>query len=457
MSIHFSQGKLQGEERKSILQEVQTQAKAAALRTIKPVLSAFLEEELTAKLGRGKREPRRVSGQPRTIDWQCGSCGCSDANQFTRDGHYRRNLETGWGELEDLQVPMLECQECLHDVVYWTIVEKFKRFWLDLDQEVLFGSGLCQSLRDLSERWSAILGSSVGLRTINERINQIEPLLQQAHQEPITDVPTVVQFDGIWVTIQRQTETIKLDKRQRRRHQRNGKRGVILVALGFWNDGSGRREVLDWQIATSEEHTEWEALLHRWWQRGLQPEKGLQMVVRDGSGGLGEAVALVYGSQVIEQRCLFHKLRNVTDACRSDFKGEEKKAEKQQFLEQASAIYDAPCAEEARERLLTCADTWREQTPKGVATLERDFEQTIAYYRLPDVARTWTRTTSLLERTNRQLRRKFRQVGSFASEKGAEVAVYLQVQRLNARWSKDKKTWWEVSHSLYFDFLALNP
>jgi hypothetical protein len=24
-------------------------------------------------------------------------------------------LETGWGELEDLQVPMLECQQCLHD------------------------------------------------------------------------------------------------------------------------------------------------------------------------------------------------------------------------------------------------------------------------------------------------------------------------------------------------------
>ena len=50
MSIPFSQGKLQGEERKSILQQVQTQAKAAALRAIKPVLSAFLEEELTAKL-----------------------------------------------------------------------------------------------------------------------------------------------------------------------------------------------------------------------------------------------------------------------------------------------------------------------------------------------------------------------------------------------------------------------
>ena len=149
------------------------------------MLTTFLEEEVTVKLGRVKGAPRQVSAQAREIDWQCAFCGCQDANQFTRDGHYRRGLETGWG------------------------------------------------------------------------------------------------------------------------HQRSGKRVVVLVALGFWNDGSGRREVLDWEIASSEEHTEWEKLLNRLGQRGVQPEKGLQMVVRDGSGGLGEAVAFVSGSEVIEQRCLF--------------------------------------------------------------------------------------------------------------------------------------------------------
>ena len=110
MSISFSQGKLQADERKSIIQVVQKQAKAAALNAIRPVLMGFLEAEVTAKLGRTKGEPRQVSSAQRAIDWQCARCGCSDANQFTRDGHYRRNLETGWGHLEDLQVPMLECQ-----------------------------------------------------------------------------------------------------------------------------------------------------------------------------------------------------------------------------------------------------------------------------------------------------------------------------------------------------------
>jgi len=177
MSRRFSQGKLKGEERQSIIQEIQRQAKAAALAALKPVFTAFLEAEVTAKLGRGKREARRISGQAREIDWQCASCGSRDANQFMRDGHYRRDLETGWGHLEDVQVPMLECQNCGHDVIcHFAIMEKFRRFWVDFEQDVVFGSGLCESLRHLSQRWSALVGGSVGLRTINERINQIGQL-----------------------------------------------------------------------------------------------------------------------------------------------------------------------------------------------------------------------------------------------------------------------------------------
>ena len=117
---------------------MQKQAKAAALKAIKPVLKGFLEAEVTAKLGRAKGVPRQISSTARPIDRQCASCGCADANQFTRNGQDLRNLEMGWGHLEDLQVPMLECQQCQHDVICsFTILEKFQRFWLDLDQDVL--------------------------------------------------------------------------------------------------------------------------------------------------------------------------------------------------------------------------------------------------------------------------------------------------------------------------------
>lgn len=454
MSIQFSAGKLQGEERTTIIQQVQKQAKAAALAAITPVLESFLEAEVTAKLGREKGEVRWASGQAHQIDWQCGHCGCWDGNRFTRDGHYRRGLDTGWGHIQGLKVPMVECQECGHDVIcHFTILEKFQRFWLDLDQDVLFGSGLCESLRHVSQRWSAVVGGSVGLRTINERINQIAPLLEQAHRDPIRDVPVLVQFDGIWLRVQVPTGTQKGDTRQRKRQGRKGKKVVLLVALGFWADGN--RAIVDWAVADGESKAAWERLVHRVWERGVRPEKGLQAVIRDGSGELGEALAWVYGATILEQRCLFHKLRNVADKCREELKGDEHKETRTQLLEQAKAIYQAESAQEARTRLQIFADTWRARTPKTVATQERDFEQTIAYYALEGVPRELIRTTSLLERTNRELRRKFRQAGCFSSLKGADVAIYLQVQRLHSRWSK--QTWWESSHSLYFDLRNLNP
>ena len=255
--------------------------------------------------------PRRVSRQAREIDWSCGHCGCRDANQFSRDGHYLRALDTGWGQIKGLKVPMVECGCCGHDVVcHFTILEKYQRFWLDLDQDVLFGSGLCQSLRQLSQRWSALVGGSVGLRTINERINQIEPLLKQAHQDPISDVAPVVHYDGIWLRLQISTDTYKRDKRQRQRQGRKGKKVVLLVALGLWPDG--RRVILDWELADSESQAAWERLVHRVWERGVRLEKGLQAVgsrwqwrVR-GSIGLGlwshSPGAALYLSQVTQCR-----------------------------------------------------------------------------------------------------------------------------------------------------------
>ena len=147
----------------------------------------------------------------------------------------------------------------------------------------------------------------------------------------------------------------------------------------------------------------------------------------------------------------------MADKCREELKGEQHKETRKQLLADASQIYQAESAAGAHERLCAFAQKWEEQAPKAVATLHRDFEQTIAFYALEGLPREIIRTTSLLERTNRQLRRKFRQACSFASQRGAEVALYLQAQRLNARWSKTKTTWWEASRSLFFDWLNLHP
>ena len=124
-------------------------------------------------------------------------------------------------------------------------------------------------------------------------------------------------------------------------------------------------------------------------------------------------------------------------------------------MQQASTVYEAESAEQAREQLSAWATTWREKAPESVATFERDFDTTIAYFELEGLNRQWVRSTSLLERVNRQLRRKFRQALTFGSLKGAEVALYLQVQRLHTQWTD--QCWWETSHALYFDLGHHDP
>jgi Transposase, Mutator family len=457
-NITFSAAKINGQERKDIIYQVQAQLQQAVLAAIKPLLTAFLQEEVAAKLNRPKYAPRTVEATPRPLEWVCSNCGCNDANQFTRDGHYQRNLETGWGHLTGLRVPMLECQKCQHDVaVDWTILEKFKRFWLDLDQKVLFGTGLCQSLRQMSQEWSSVLGASVGLRTINERINKIQTLIEVERKKPLaqTSVPSVIQLDGIWLSLQTQTgdeASLKVDRRGRLRHKRTGKRMVVLVALGLHSDPSGRREIVDWELAESESEEAWTKLLQRLWERGARAENGVRVLVRDGGSGLGEAISYVYGTSVADQRCIFHKLKNVSDACSPELSAETKK----ELMGQAKGIYEAKSADAARLLLAKWSEKWQVVAPKAVASLGREFEATLAYYSLEEAVGKLARTTSLLERTNRELRRKFRQVGVWGSEKGVGAGVFLQVARLNTWWAKG--SWWETSQNLFFElFDQPNP
>jgi transposase-like protein len=70
---------------------------------------------------------------------------------------------------------------------------------------------------------------------------------------------------------------------------------------------------------------------------------------------------------------------------------------------------------------------WHAQQPALVATLCRDWSETVAFFRVlarfPDWPRLFLRTTSLLERVNRLIRRLFRAAGAFHSPTGLLAAA----------------------------------
>lgn len=161
------------------------------------------------------------------------------------------------------------------------------------------------------------------------------------------------------------------------------------------------------------------------------------------------------GNSVLDQRCIFHTLKNVCDKVRRELKGKEHQDTRKMLMDQAALMYRAPHAGTARQQLDEWSQQWRPQAPDAVATLERDVEHTLVFSQLDAVTREWIRTTSLLERTNREFRRKCRQAVTFGSVSGAHAALYLHVQRLHACWTK--ATWWDASHALSFSLGALYP
>lgn len=86
------------------------------------------------------------------------------------------------------------------------------------------------SLRQMQGELSEWLSSSVGLRTINQRLQAVK---KQVWGE-LSTVPPILLLDAIWVTLLRPTGEMRRDKQGRRRPVKVKRRVAVLIALGVW-------------------------------------------------------------------------------------------------------------------------------------------------------------------------------------------------------------------------------
>jgi len=132
---------------------------------------------------------------------------------------------------------------------------------------------------------------------------------------------------------------------------------------------------------------------------------------------------------------MVHVLRNVADAVRGEpgLDRAAKRARRQEVLQAAAAIWQATDRAIVYRRWREFEQQWAAQEPKVVATVREVWPHTLAYLTALEYGRergqTWgapyLRTTSALERVNRALRQKTRQVGMFQAESGLLAALAL--------------------------------
>ena len=404
-------------------------------QAVQQVFEQALVDELDALLGRGKYARRRTAALQAT-GARCSRCQLDWAPRFARAGSYRRTLLTAVAAVT-IRVPRLG-GVCGGTVpLAFATVGRYQRSWGDLQERARQLAGLCLSLRDVQEILALESGQPVARSTLNRWVHEAAALAELLQQGPLGRVPAVVLLDGLWVKLMEATGETYRDKQQRQRRRVRRVKVPLLVAYGV-DPQTGERWILDWELGTEEDAASWQRLLERLQARGLRAEAGFTLFVHDGSSGLEAALGEVaFGPGVLRQRCVFHVLKNVRDHVRGEpgMSREAKRARRREVLQAAAPIGTATDRATVQRRWRAFRDQWAAREPEAVAALARSYAATLAYLAALERGRErgeewqarYLRTTSALERANRALRQKVRQVGMFHAQRGLTAAVALVI------------------------------
>lgn len=418
---------------RSVLRAALREAEQSSLRKMGRRISETLAAIVSYVLGRPYHKRRRDVPKQLRREGRCRRCSSTRSQRFSRNGSRPRRPVSRWGELP-IDQPRVVC-ECGGSVKidFGGILRPYQRICDDVDAQIVRWGDMALSLRQMQRELSSLYIGSLSLRTLIQRLHRVQ---ETVSEQDDCLVPPVLQIDAIWITQLRPNGQLRRDRKGRLRPVKGRFKRPLLLAMGVWPD-TGRAEMLAWQLAQSEDAEEWIAFLSKLEAQGIRGENGLQLIIHDGGSGLCAALNMVH-FDADEQRCLFHKLRNIYQAIEVDetLTPKQRKRRRKAIFRDFRAIYEASRYETMLRRYLNVCRKYRHSQPRALAALQRDFRATITYYYLEQQFPTWERkhlrTTSRLERFNRSLRRHTRAANAYHSDQGILSMVSRVVKSFHA-------------------------
>jgi putative transposase len=323
-----------------------------------------------------------------------------------RNGCYRRGLLTELGRIE-LAVPRTRTFSALR------VVHAYARRVRDVDRMILACFVLGLSTRKVARALLPILGQPVSpspvsqgrppvvapeRRAVSQVARQLDAAVVAFHQRPLQDQYRVLVLDG--VVLKRKTGAGALAR-------------PVLVALGLRPDG--KKEIIDFRLATAESAAQWEQFLGDLIRRGLTGER-LEMLCVDGGSGLLAALPTAFPDLPV-QRCWAHKIRNVLNKVR--------KPDQAAIKTDLHRIMNASMLPTAWSAARKFADRWQDLYPRAVACLRADLDDLLTCWRYPTLAeRKAVRTTNAIERRFREVRRRTRPMGTFQDKTSMDRILF---------------------------------
>ena len=201
---------------------------------------------------------------------------------------------------------------------------------------------------------------------------------------------------------------------------------AVLLAIGI--DAEGRRSVLGVSVSLSEAEVHWRAFFKSLLERGLH---GVELITSDAHAGLKEARKACFPG-VLWQRCRFHLMRNAL----AHVPREEMKRE---VMDDLRSVLDSADEHTAGEQLGRVVRKYQKPAPKLAPWMEENVRESFAVFRLPPAHRPRLRTTNMLERVNRELKRRTRVATLFPNEASLLRLVTAVLMELSEEWETGKR------------------
>ena len=296
----------------------------------------------------------------------------TEERQDYRNGTRERELNTRIGTLT-LNVPRHR-NEPFHTMVFENYQRSEASLIATMVQMVIMGV----SSRKVEKVVTTLCGTSFSKSTVSELSKRLDKDVDQFKNRPLDF------YEAPFLMLDATYFKVREDHRIRSK--------AFLIALAFKPDG--KREVVGFDVFDEEENYSWQTFLSGLKERGLTD---VRMVISDAHKAIRPAVANVY-PEAAWQRCQVHFRRNILSITPNKYK--------EALAIELQRMFSASTTEKARKVKEEIVAEYEGVAEQAMKILEAGFEDSMTVNDLPKYLKEKIKTTNLLERLNRELKRR---------------------------------------------------
>ena len=359
--------------------------RANVQETVGEYLTSLMDSDLTHFLGRDRYE-RLGSGQ---------------SNH--RNGSYPRSFTLkGIGKV-DVKVPRdrkgeFSTQVIPRSIQYEDVLRK--------DLCVMFLSGV--STRTLSMMSERLIGRRISPTQVSETSKELSRAVEQWRERDLSDESYKYIF------VHRTLFSMRID--------RSVEKVPVLVAIGVTE--AGHRTVLGLQFGDKESASTWREFFKDLKRRGLNGA-AVTLGVMDGLPGLERVFKEEFkGAKV--QRCQIHVARNVL--------AKVPRKLKKTIGDEIRSIFYASTRKKALEFFKDFKDKWEGELPSAVKCLHNSLDACLTYLDFPPEEWICLRTTNVIERVNKEFKRRTKPMEIMAGERSCYTLLTFVCLKMEVHW-----------------------